>query len=165
MRILVIGASGMAGHLITTYLKEKKYEISTLSHTRPYDASTTLMNVCDSAKLQDYLSTHSFDFIINCAGLLVQDSTSAPTKAILLNAYFPHLLEQIFQHTQTKIIHLSTDCVFSGLSGPYDESSVPESLTYYGRAKALGEIINDKDLTFRMSIIGPVEWHYHFTVS
>lgn len=155
MHILVIGASGMAGHMITTYFKEKGNEVDTISHTHPYDAHTTLMNVCDANKLQAYFNNHTYDVIINCAGALIKDSSSSPTKAILLNAYFPHLLEQLFDKTPTKIIHLSTDCVFSGLSGPYDESHNPESLTYYGKTKALGEINNTKDLTFRMSIIGP----------
>jgi dTDP-4-dehydrorhamnose reductase len=57
--------------------------------------------------------------------------------------------------SNTKLIHLSTDCVFSGASGGYTEDSLTDGKTMYDRSKALGEVINDKDLTFRMSIIGP----------
>ena len=56
---------------------------------------------------------------------------------------------------KTKFIHLSTDCVFSGQKGSYTENSFKDGNTFYDKTKSLGEVINDKDLTFRMSIIGP----------
>ena len=67
----------------------------------------------------------------------------------------PRYLEKKYQDTKTKIIHLSTDCVFSGNRGSYTETDIPDGETVYDRSKALGEIDNTKDLTFRMSIIGP----------
>jgi dTDP-4-dehydrorhamnose reductase len=75
--------------------------------------------------------------------------------AAYLNAYLPHQLEQMFKNTDTKIIHCSTDCVFSGQHGPYKENDFQDGELFYDKSKALGEINNDKDLTFRQSIIGP----------
>jgi len=100
--------------------------------------------------------------IINCIGCLVQESNNNPEQAIYLNSYFPHLLEMMTKGTKNKVIHLSTDCIFSGTDNlnviyniGYAESTFPTETNYYGKSKALGELNNDKDLTLRQSIIGP----------
>lgn len=155
MKILIIGASGMAGHLISTYFSEKKYNVITLSSTHPFDDNTYLIDVCNIHSLENFLVTHPFDVVVNCAGILIKASEQNKTNAILVNAYLPHYLEQFYMHTSTRLIHLSTDCVFSGLSGPYIETSSCDGSLFYDKTKALGEINNTKDLTFRMSIIGP----------
>jgi len=67
----------------------------------------------------------------------------------------PHFLADITTDTHTQIIHMSTDCVFSGKTGGYTESSIPDGTTFYDRSKALGELNNSKDLTLRNSIVGP----------
>jgi dTDP-4-dehydrorhamnose reductase len=67
----------------------------------------------------------------------------------------PHYLEALTKDSKTKIIHISTDCVFSGKEGSYLESSIKNGVGYYSQSKSLGEINNSKDLTFRTSIIGP----------
>ncbi|MBO1912028.1 sugar nucleotide-binding protein, partial [Microvirga sp. 3-52] len=72
-----------------------------------------------------------------------------------LNSYLPHYLSKVTVDSVTRIIHMSTDCVFSGDTGSYTESSLRDGLTFYDRSKALGELNNNKDLTFRNSIIGP----------
>jgi dTDP-4-dehydrorhamnose reductase len=95
------------------------------------------------------------DFVVNCIGLLVKDSNDRPDRAALVNAWFPHALEQHFKDTDTRVIHLSTDCVFDGSKGDYIETDTHTETNSYGRSKSLGEINNDKDITFRMSIIGP----------
>ena len=82
-------------------------------------------------------------------------SEDNPDLAILLNAYLPHFIEKITKDTKTKIIHISTDCVFSGKKGDYKENDLTDGSGFYAQSKALGEIINDKDLTIRTSIIGP----------
>ena len=73
----------------------------------------------------------------------------------MINAYFPHLLKRLSDEVGAKLIHISTDCVFSGKKGNYTEDDFRDADDVYGRSKALGEIINDKDLTIRTSIIGP----------
>jgi dTDP-4-dehydrorhamnose reductase len=67
----------------------------------------------------------------------------------------PHFLESQTKDTKTKIIHISTDCVFSGDEGNYIENSFKNGKGFYAQSKALGELENAKDLTFRTSIIGP----------
>lgn len=155
MKLLVIGATGMAGHLITTYLREQHHQVSTLAHSHPLDPQTHLIDLNDIVLVKDYLNSHYFDAVINCAGMLVQAAENNKAAAIHINSYFPHFLEDFYAPTSTRVIHLSTDCVFSGIQGFYTESSICDGTLFYDRTKALGEIINDKDLTFRMSIIGP----------
>lgn len=155
MKLLVIGASGMAGHLITYYLREYGYEVITLAGSQPLDDETTLLDLCHISDLENYLTTHAVDAVINCAGMLIKASEHSPSRAILVNAYLPHYLEHFYSYTEIPVIHLSTDCVFSGQNGPYLENSLYDGELFYDRTKALGEIKNAKDLTFRMSIIGP----------
>jgi len=155
MIILVLGAGGMAGHVITTYLREQGHTVDTLSANNKLDDSTTLLDVTDTKALKNYLDAKTYDIVVNCIGLLVKPSESRKDLAVMLNAYLPHFLEQHYTNSRTKNIHLSTDCVFSGENSPYHENSLHDGTLFYDRSKSLGEIINDKDLTFRMSIIGP----------
>ena len=155
MNILVLGASGMAGHLITYYLREHGHIVSTLCGTTSLDNESICLDLCNISKLKDYLSSYSFDVIINCAGMLVKNSDLYKPNAVFVNSYIPHFLSDLYKSTSTKIIHLSTDCVFSGKNPPYSENSICDGQLFYDRTKALGELNNSKDLTFRMSIIGP----------
>lgn len=155
MNILVLGASGMAGHMIATYLIEKNYQIFTLSGHKPYDSNTVILDVENIAQLVDYLNSHNFDIVINCIGLLIKECEENKAKAVSLNALLPHFLEKYYQDKATKIIHLSTDCVFSGKNPPYFEHSLTDGELFYDKVKSVGELVNEKDLTFRMSIIGP----------
>ena len=155
MKVLVLGSGGMAGHVVATYLSEKGYAVSTVSANNRLNAETVLIDATDGVALKAYLTENTFDVVINCIGILIQQSEARKDLAAYLNSYLPHFLERFYQNSQTRVIHLSTDCVFSGKNAPYREDSVYDGDTYYDRSKALGEIINDKDLTFRMSIIGP----------
>lgn len=156
LKILVLGATGMAGHVITTYFKEKKvYEVSNLSYRRKLDENTVILDVTNLTKLNEYLNEKNFDVIINCIGILNQYAEDNKDIAILVNSYLPHFLEKKYNNSSTKIIHLSTDCVFLGKSGGYKENSFKDGDTFYDRTKALGEIYEGNNLTFRMSIIGP----------
>lgn len=98
-----------------------------------------------------------YDVIINCIGLLVKESNANFEKAILINSWLPNFLASKTQHTNTRVIHLSTDCVFSGkgVSYGYFEDSPKDGLDFYSKSKSMGEIVNQKDLTIRLSIIGP----------
>lgn len=153
--VLVLGAGGMAGHVVATYLKESGYDVSTVSARNKLDETTALLDATDQSQLNKYLDQNDFDFVVNCIGILVQQSEDRKDLASYLNGYLPHLLEYRYRNMATKVIHLSTDCVFSGKNAPYYENSPYDGEPFYDRSKALGEINNDKDLTFRMSIIGP----------
>ena len=97
-------------------------------------------DVTDFATLERIIKDGKFDAIINCVGILNQFAENNPDQAILLNAYLPHFLAKIIKNIKTKLIQMSTDCVFSGRRGTYNEASIPDGETYYDRTKALGEV-------------------------
>lgn len=150
-----MGAGGMAGHLISLYLRENGLDVDTLSAKNSLDSRTFLVDVSDLKKLKALLRNNQYDAVINCIALLVDQSEARKDLAVYLNAYLPKLLEAYFKKSQTKIIHISTNGVFSAKNPPYVEDSIYDAENFYGRSKALGEIINGKDLTFRLSIVGP----------
>ena len=99
---------------------------------------------------------YDFDYVVNCAGVLIQGSADDPDRAMLLNAYLPQYLASCLSSSSTKLIHLSTDCVFSGSRfGGYGVDEIPDEKSIYGYSKSLGEVNNKKDLTLRMSYVGP----------
>lgn len=154
--VLVIGAGGMAGHVVATFLSEVEgFNVATLSAHHRVNKETLLIDVMDRPSFEGYLDQHSFDVVVNCVGSLIQASEERKDRAVYLNTYLPHALEHRFSGTATKLIHLSTDCVFSGDDAPYREDSPPDGTLFYDRSKYLGEVVNQKDLTFRMSIVGP----------
>lgn len=157
MKILVLGANGMAGHVISQYLTERDFEVYNFTR-KPYSflSRNILGNVQDISFLRETLSIHKFDVIINCVGLLNSYAENFKSDAVFVNSYLPHILVDLVSEENTKIIHMSTDCVFAGNTGPYSESSLRDGSTFYDRTKALGEIdYSNKHLTFRNSIIGP----------
>lgn len=156
-RVLVLGAGGMAGHVVSLYLRENGYSVDTLSASSKLDDKTYLLDVADLNKFSDFLSTKKYDIIVNCIGILVKESDARKDLAILLNSYLPHYLEHKYSNSKTKIIHLSTDFVLlANKPNSHAADSDNNSPSFYDLTKTLGEINNDKDLTFRMSIIGPV---------
>lgn len=156
-KILVLGANGMAGHIITIGLKESFnfYEIISVARSNSIIKPTYILDVLNFKDLEALINTTMPNIIINCIGILNKNAENNPEKAVLINSYLPHFLEAITKNTNIKIIHISTDCVFSGKEGNYLETSFKNGIGYYAQSKALGEIINKKDLTFRTSIIGP----------
>ena len=148
-RVLVFGSNGMAGHVVARYLKEQGHEVVGIARD--------LLDVEKRWQVTDFFSRRESqaDFVVNCIGLLVKDCINRPDRAVLINSWWPHFLEQHYKGTATRVIHLSTDCVFDGQQGNYKESDLPTETNAYGRSKAMGELVNDKDITFRMSIIGP----------
>lgn len=157
MKILVLGSAGMLGHVVTLYLREQGYEVADVSKRRRINEKTILLNILDENVLSCLL-IQNFDVVINCAALLVKASEENKPEAILLNAYFPHMLEEMLAHTKTRIIHMSTDGVFSGGNAPYTETAKPDAELFYGRTKGLGELKNEKDLTVRASVVGGDLW-------
>lgn len=156
MEILVLGCNGMAGHLISLYFKEKGHEVVGFARSESHLLDKTIVgDASDMALIKRTLDEGDFDAVINCIGLLNQFAENNKAMAVLLNGYLPHYLVEITKETKTKVIHMSTDCVFAGNDGPYYEDSLPNGTTFYDRSKAIGEINNDKDLTFRNSIVGP----------
>lgn len=146
----------MAGHLISLYFNEQKHEV--VGFARQQSAlldSTVVGDASDFPLIQKTIEEGGFDAVINCIGLLNQFAEENKAMAVLMNGYLPHWLTEITKDTTTRIIHMSTDCVFAGNDGPYYEDTFPNGATFYDRSKAMGEINTKKDLTFRNSIVGP----------
>lgn len=156
MKVLVLGATGMAGHTIAIYFHEQGHEVHAFSRKPfPYYCKWIQGDAFDIQHLKEIIIAGKYDAIINCIGLLNQFANTAPEKAIYINSYLPHQIVAWLNELTTRFIQISTDCVFAGNTGPYDENAFPDGRSYYDRTKALGEIIDNKNLTFRNSIIGP----------
>lgn len=157
-KLLILGATGMAGHVVYTYLNEtSKYDIATVCHSGKMGTKSYQLDVYDTQLLESIIVKEKPDYVINCIGILIKGSRNNPANAIYINAYFPHLLSQIVSTNlpSSRVYHISTDCVFSGKKGNYSDTDVKDALDTYGMSKNLGELINDRDLTLRTSIIGP----------
>lgn len=152
-KVLVIGSTGMLGHVVKKYLIDKKYDVyeTTRNQTNKYYFDA-LENI---KKIEEIIDSIKPDFIVNCIGILNRKAEDYPSQAILVNSYFPHYLDEISEKYNYKLIHISTDCVFDGHEGNYKEDSPKTATTIYGTSKALGEINNNRSLTLRTSIIGP----------
>lgn len=155
-KVLLFGATGMAGHVAYYYLKNTgKYELTNVVYRTKLTDDSIIVDVTNKDAVAEVVRKTNPDLIINCIGILIKGSKEHPDNAIFINAYFPHLLKKLSDEVGAKLIHISTDCVFSGKKGNYTEEDFRDADDVYGRSKALGEIINEKDLTIRTSIIGP----------
>lgn len=156
MRFMVLGATGMAGHVVSIYLQERGHDVVGWSR-RPasFLAHHVEGDAFDLDGLRSAMRSFHPDVVVNCVGLLRADCDAHHDRAVYLDAYFPHALASIASEEGTCVLHLSTDCVFEGDGGPYTEDSVPDAREFYGRAKALGELRDDRNLTLRQSIVGP----------
>ena len=155
-KILLFGATGMAGHIVYSYLRSTgKYNIANVVFRTPLNENSIVVDVTNRDAVAEIVYKEQPEVIINCIGVLIKGSKEHPDNAILITAYFPHLLKKLADEVDAKLVHISTDCVFSGKKGGYTEEDFRDADDVYGRSKALGEVINDKDLTIRTSIIGP----------
>lgn len=155
MKVLVLGASGMAGHTICLYFKERGHDVTGFSRKKIDFIPTVIGDAKDTDNIKELVLNGRFDVVINCIGVLNQFAEQDKASAVFLNAYFPHFLASVTNDIDTRIIHMSTDCVFSGKAGCYKENSLRDGEIFYDRSKALGELEDAKNLTFRNSIIGP----------
>ena len=155
-KILILGSRGMAGHVLATYFSEKgTYDVYTTSRESENNDKHFALDIFNTEKLKEVLQIVSPDFVVLCIGLLIKDSEENPDKAIFLNSYIPHYLDKLSQTMNFKFIHISTNCVFTGKKGRYTETDLPDETNFYGRTRALGEVINNRTLTIRTSMVGP----------
>ena len=155
-KILLFGATGMAGHIAYYYLSNTgRYEIQDVVFRTPLTPNSIVVNVTDKETVANVVREQQPDIILNCVGVLIKGSKEHPENAIYINSFFPHQLSSLAREVGAKLIHISTDCVFSGKKGMYKEDDFRDADDVYGRSKALGEVINEEDLTLRTSIIGP----------
>lgn len=155
MKFLVLGCNGMAGHIISVYLKEQGHTVVGFARAKSAFVPTIIGNASNFELLRGIINAGNYDAIINAIGLLNQFAEKNHGAASLLNGCLPHFLAEATEGTSTQIIHMSTDCVFSGKTGHYTEESLPDGATFYDRSKAMGELNDGKNLTLRNSIVGP----------
>jgi dTDP-4-dehydrorhamnose reductase len=156
LRILVLGGNGMAGHIILNYLhgnltNDLYYTLRSPSK----DARAVTLDLTDDKSTYNCLSTIKPDIVINAAGILNNDAAERLKESIYINSLLPHKLANYGDQLGFKLIHISTDCVFSGLKGSYVEEDFKDGTSIYAITKNLGEIIDPKHVTIRTSIIGP----------
>ena len=152
MKILVLGKNGMLGHVVYNYFKENGYEVfgTDINNCEIiYDAYK------DQELIEEILKNVKPDVVINCIGILNKMAEENKHLAVKLNSLLPHYLDSLSEKFNFKFIHVSTDCVFEGTKGKYDENYLADATSFYGRSKALGEINNNRSLTLRTSIVGP----------
>lgn len=155
MRFLVLGASGMAGHTISLYLKERGHDVTGFDQNKVKHCKSIIGDARNTESIREIIIDGKFDSVINCIGILNQFAEQNKELAVFLNSYLPHFLASITSGTDIQVIHMSTDCVFSGKLGGYTEGDLRDGNTFYDRSKALGELEDDKNITMRNSIVGP----------
>lgn len=155
MRFLVLGCNGMAGHTISLYLKEQGHDVFGFDRRESKYIKNATGDARDIDFVKNLIVDGKYDTVINCIGILNQFAEENKSLATFLNSYFPHFLAEVTDGTDTQVIHMSTDCVFSGKRGEYTEDDFRDGETFYDRSKALGELDDDKNITLRNSIVGP----------
>ena len=137
MKFFVLGCNGMAGHLISLYLKEQGHDVLGFARRKSKYVDSIEGDACDTVLLKEIIEKGKFDTIINCIGLLNQFAENNKSQAAFLNGYLPHYLADITSSMDTQVFHMSTDCVFSGKKGQYTETDFPDGETFYDHSKAL----------------------------
>lgn len=155
MKFLVLGCNGMAGHTISLYLKEQGHDVIGFAQEKSKYVDSVVGDARDIGFMRNLITGGKYDTVINCIGILNQFAEQNKALATFLNSYFPHFLAEVTSGTDTQVIHMSTDCVFSGKKGAYTEDDFRDGETFYDRSKALGELEDDKNITLRNSIVGP----------
>jgi len=166
MRILILGGLGMIGHQIYSTLSQEFSQVKVcIRKSASYALRFGIFNPVHLIDNIDLLHHKSFeialknvnpDIIINCAGSTLAKTKTLPASDLIeLNALFPQRLYEWCLSHSAFLIQFSNDEVFSGRPIPYDENSLPDSSTIYGRAKALGELHGPQCLTLRSSFLGP----------
>jgi len=164
MRVLVLGATGMLGHKLIQVLSWKHAVVGTargnLSNYTDHPLFTK-MNIIGNTSAENIETIHDAidsvkpDVVVNCIGIVKQlPAAQDPLESIAINALFPHQLARICRQKNIRLIHVSTDCVFSGRKGHYREDDPSDAEDLYGKTKYLGEVSYPGTLTIRTSIIG-----------
>ena len=154
--VLIFGVSGMLGHQLYNYLKLKKYKVYGCIKNKDLKKkfeNLYYVNVKNFKYVKKIVSKTNPDYVINCSGI-VKKNIKSINDLYEVNALFPIKLDLLSQKKKFKLIHISTDCVFSGNKGNYSENDLPDAKDDYGLSKLLGEVYSKNSLTIRTSIIG-----------
>ena len=163
--VLVIGSSGMLGNAVTRYFSQdtefvitgtvRSKESIALFPEQVRDNIVWGVDVDDFDTITNIIKQQDPDIVINCVGLVKQLSdANDPLVALPINSLFPHKLARCCAEYNARLIHMSTDCVFSGSKGGYLDDETPDAQDLYGLSKRLGEVDYPNAITLRTSIIG-----------
>jgi dTDP-4-dehydrorhamnose reductase len=152
MKVAILGSTGMLGSMVRRYLSEQPgYEL-TCPLRKNLDGAY-VMEITLASILRDC------DYVINCIGVIKpsinEDTPASVRNAIQINALFPIQLAHAAEWMKFKVLQIATDCVYSGATGSYTESSPHDPLDVYGKTKSLGEVCSPYVHHLRCSIIGP----------
>lgn len=164
MKILVLGATGMLGHKVIEILSTRFEVVGSVRsdvqrfQDHPVLGQTPLVGhvrVDDFDSMINAFSQVRPEAVVNCIGVIKQAAEAQdPLISLAINSVFPHRLSQLCKATGSRLIHISTDCVFSGKKGSYTEDDISDAEDLYGRTKVLGEAVGDGTMTLRTSFIG-----------
>lgn len=165
MRVLVLGGYGMLGHKVYQVFRDHFDVYATVRRASGSHAPSAFFDVDRLIEGVDVLDVHAIeevikrlrpDVVVNCVGIIKQlREAQDPVASIATNSLLPHQLSALCRDAGCRLIHISTDCVFSGNRGAYTELDNPDPTDLYGRTKWLGELSDDSHaLTVRTSIIG-----------
>ena len=167
MKILVLGATGMLGHKMFQTLRTRFSNTSGTIHGALHEDRLANISLLQNGNVMAFVDAENFpalaatlrrcepDVIVNCIGVIKQRTEAkAAVPSIKINALLPHRLAEVCSEWGGRLIHFSTDCVFSGERGNYTEEDESDAKDLYGKTKYLGEVATDNALTLRTSIIG-----------
>jgi dTDP-4-dehydrorhamnose reductase len=164
MRLLVLGATGMLGHKLVQ-VNSQRFDVWAAARSRYlevagyglFDPQRYIggLDVMDFTSVVRAFAIAKPEAVVNCIGIVKQlPSAKDPITSLSTNSLWPHKLAQLCQATGSRLVHVSTDCVFSGRKGNYTEDDPSDAEDLYGRTKFLGEVSGPGCLTLRTSIIG-----------
>jgi dTDP-4-dehydrorhamnose reductase len=164
MRILILGGNGMLGHQLFKSLGSRHdvrvtlrqrlsayKDFNLFSNENAYEG----IEVASMDRLIDMLGEFRPEAVVNAVGIVKQRSTAKESiPSLEINSLFPHRLAGLCKAAGVRMVHMSTDCVFSGRKGRYRETDLSDAEDLYGRTKYLGEVYESHCVTLRTSIIG-----------
>lgn len=164
LRVLILGASGMLGHTLLKFL-EAQPDLEVWATCRKIPAG--LASIAKSGRIMAGVDVEQHDHlvaamrraspavVINCVGVIKQlQQAYDPLYAVPINSLLPHRIAALCELMGGRLVQISTDCVYAGLTGGYTEDVTPDATDLYGRSKLLGEVISPPHITLRTSIIG-----------
>jgi dTDP-4-dehydrorhamnose reductase len=165
LKVLILGAGGMLGNTILRDFSDAgEFEVFATARKRmplnsfPCNIEEKIIYGIDAGDLDALIGVFGSirpDIVINCIGVVKQlEQSSDPIHTLPINSILPHRLARICQLNQSRLIQISTDCVFSGSRGMYTEESIADADDLYGRSKLIGEVYYPNSITIRTSIIG-----------
>jgi dTDP-4-dehydrorhamnose reductase len=156
-KVLILGATGMLGNACEKlFLQDSKNDVVSTSRNQN---KNSIQFDAKNDSVEDLIKKVEPDWIVNCIGVIkphINEALNTSTQnAIEINSLFPHRIAKAIEATNTKVIQIATDCVYSGQVGLYTESHPHDALDVYGKTKSLGEVSSESVLHLRASIIGP----------